>query len=110
MAAAIEARRPADLLEHVTQDFTRESSAFGRDELRRVLTGVVLRHPKISVTAVVTEAHVQGPKASAHIRVVATGNDSGLLPQSGQTWHATTHWRYEDKQWMLFNAEWTEGL
>ena len=109
MAGAIEARRPADLLEHVADDFTRESGAFGKQELQRILAGVLLRNEKIVVTAAVTDVSVQGARASARIRVLASGG-SGWLPERGQTWDITTHWRREGSTWRVFNAEWQEGF
>jgi hypothetical protein len=50
MAEAIERRTPADFLQHLADDFTRESSAFGKADARRVLAGLLLRNQKVSVT------------------------------------------------------------
>lgn len=109
MAAAIEARRPADLLDHVADDFSRESGAFGKQDIKRVLAGVLLRNEKITVSAIVTETKLDGPRATARVRVIATGG-SGLLPERGQAWDFTTHWRRDGKAWVVFNAEWQDGL
>src|SRR5215831_17703088 len=73
MAHAVEARAPGDLLEYLADDFTRESSAFGKQDVRRVLAGVLLRNEKISVTAVVTSVEITGERARTRVRVVATG-------------------------------------
>lgn len=108
MAAAVEARRPADLLDHVAEDFSRESGVFGRNDVKRVLAGVLLRNEKISVTAVVTETRIEGPHASARVRVFATGG-RGLLPERGQTWDFATHWRRDGRKWVVFNAQWQDG-
>ena len=110
MAAAIEARKPADLLDHVAEDFSRESGAFGRNDIRRVLAGVLLRNEKISVTAVVTETRIEAARASARVRVIAAGGSGGLLPERGQTWDFSTHWRRDGGKWVVFNAEWQDGL
>jgi len=109
MAHAIEARTPADLLEYLSDDFTRESSAFGKPDVRRVLAGVLLRNEQISVTAVVTAVEVSGESARTKVRVVATGG-TGLLPERGQTWDFDAAWRREKGKWRVFNAEWQEGL
>jgi hypothetical protein len=108
MAQAIERRTPADLLAHVAEDFTRESEAFGKRDVQRVLAGVLLRNEKISVTAVVTSVEVAGERARTKVRVVATGG-SGLLPERGQTWEFDAAWRLEKGTWRVFNAEWQEG-
>lgn len=110
MAAAVEARKPADLLDHVAEDFSRESGVFGRNDIKRVLAGVLLRNEKIVVGAIVTEAKVDGTRATARVRVIATGGGGGLLPERGQTWDFSTHWRRDGGKWLVFNAEWQEGL
>jgi hypothetical protein len=109
MAQAIERRAPADFLAAVADDFTRESSAFGKPDAKRILAGVLLRHEKISVTAVVTELQMDGARARVRLRVIATGG-AGLLPERGQTWEFDSAWRRVDGRWQVFNAEWREGL
>jgi hypothetical protein len=109
MAQAIERREPADFLDGVAEDFTRESSAFGKQDAKRILAGILLRNEKISVTAVVTDLQIDGERASARLRVVATGG-AGLLPERGQTWEFDSAWRRVDGRWQVFNAEWREGL
>jgi hypothetical protein len=109
MAAAIEQRDPGGFLEALADDFTRESGAFGKHDARRVLAGALLRHEKIRVTAVVTDARIEGERAFAKVRVVATGG-AGLLPERGQTWEFDSAWRREGGRWRVFNAEWREGL
>ncbi len=108
MAQAIERREPGDFLDALADDFTRESGAFGKTEAKRVLAGIYLRNEKISVTAVVTEVRVEGERARAKVRVVATGG-AGLLPERGQTWEFDSAWRRERGAWRVFNAEW-QGL
>lgn len=109
MARALEQRRPGDFLDAVAEDFTRESGAFGKQEAKRVLAGVLLRNEKINLAVVVTEVQVQGERARAQLRVVATGG-AGLLPERGQVWEFQTTWRRERGAWKVFNAEWREGL
>lgn len=108
MASAIEARKPADFLDHVGEDFSRESGSFGKNDVKRVLVGVLLRNEKINVTALVTETKIEGARATARVRVVATGG-TGLLPERGQTWDFATHWRRDGGKWTVFNAEWQDG-
>lgn len=110
MATAIEVREPARLLDHLAEDFTRESGAFGKQEVKRVLAGVLLRNERINIATVVTDVDIAGTQAKARVRVVATGSAGGLLPERGQTWDFTTAWRREGSKWMVFNAEWQEGI
>ncbi len=109
MAAAIERRDPGAFLDALADDFTRESGAFGKNDAKRVLAGALLRHEKISVTAVVTDVRIDGERAFAKVRVAATGG-AGLLPERGQTWEFDCVWRREGGRWRVFNAEWSEGF
>ena len=109
MAKAIEKREPAAFLEAMTDDFSRESGAFGKQDAKRTLVAAILRNEKIHVTAAVTEIRIDGDRAFARVRVVATGG-AGLLPERGQAWDFESAWRRERGQWKVFNAEWREGL
>ena len=109
MAQAIEQHRVADALEPLADDFTRESGAFGKQDVRRVLAGAMLRNERIRLVATVTEVRVEGDRAFARVRILATGG-AGLLPERGQTWEFDTAWRREQGRWKVFNAEWREGL
>jgi len=109
MAQAIEKREPAAFMEALTDDFSRESGAFGKQEAKRTLVAAILRNEKIHVSAVVTEVRIEGDRAFARVRVVATGG-AGLLPERGQAWDFESAWRRERGQWKVFNAEWREGL
>ena len=109
MARAIEQREPAAFLDALADDFSRESGAFGKQDAKRTLVAAVLRNEKINVSAVVTEVRVDGDRAFARVRVVATGG-AGLLPERGQAWDFESAWRRERGQWKVFNAEWREGL
>ena len=107
MAGAIERREPAAFLGAMTDDFSRESGAFGKQEAKRTLAAIILRNEKIGVSAVVTEVRIDGDRAFARVRVVATGG-AGLLPERGQTWDFESSWRREAGQWKVFNAEWRD--
>lgn len=109
MAQAIEQHKPGDFLNTVADDFARESGAFGKQDAKRLLAGAMLRNEKITVNAVVTEVRVDGDRATARVKVLATGG-AGLLPDRGQTWDFDSAWRREGGRWKVFNAEWSEGL
>ena len=109
MARAIEDREPGAFLDAMADDFTRESGAFGKQDAKRILAGIYLRNEKIHLAAVVTEVRVDGARARARVRVVATGG-SGLLPERGQAWEFDSAWRRDGGKWRVFNAEWRDGL
>jgi hypothetical protein len=109
MARAIEQRQPADFLAAVSEDFTRESGAFGKQDAKRVLAAVYLRNEKVNVSTIVSEVRIEGDRAFAKVRVLATGG-AGALPERGQTWDFDSAWRREGGRWKVFNAEWREGV
>jgi hypothetical protein len=109
MAQSIEQREPAAFLDSLSDDFARESGAFGKQDVKRLLLGAYLRNEKISVNAVVTDVRIDGDRARAKVRVVATGG-AGLLPERGQSWDFDSVWRRESGRWKVYNAEWSEAL
>ena len=109
MAQSVEKRDPGTFLDAIAEDFSRESGAFGKQDAKRTLLAAYLRNEKITVSAVVTDVRVEGDRALARVRVIATGG-AGLLPERGQTWDFDSAWRREGGQWKVFNAEWREGL
>jgi hypothetical protein len=109
MAQAIERHAAGEFLDAVADDFARESGAFGKQDAKRLLAGAMLRNEKITVSAVVTEVRVDGDRATAKVKVLATGG-AGMLPERGQTWDFDSAWRREGGRWKVFNAEWQEGL
>lgn len=108
MAQAVEQRDPAAFLNFVSDDFTRESGGLGKQELKRMLAGVMLRNEKITVNTVVTEVRVEGDRAQATVRVVTTGG-AGVLPERGQGWNFDSLWRRENGRWQVYNAEWRDA-
>jgi hypothetical protein len=108
MAQAIEQREPAVFLDSVSDDFARESGAFGKQDVKRLLAAAYLRNEKISVDTVVTDVRVDGDRAHAKVRVLATGG-AGLLPERGQSWVFDSVWRRESGRWKVYNAEWSEA-
>ena len=109
MAQAIEQRDPAAFLNFVSDEFARESGGFGKSDVKRVLAGAYLRNQKINVATTVTDVRIEGERARAKVRVVATGG-AGMLPECGQTWDFDSTWRREDGRWKVYNAEWVEAL
>jgi hypothetical protein len=109
MAQSIENREPASFLDSISDDFSRQSGAFGKQDAKRLLVGAYLRNEKISVNAVVTDVRIDGDRAQAKVRVFATGG-AGLLPDRGQTWNFDSVWRRESGRWKVYNAEWVEAF
>lgn len=109
MVQAIEQREPVAFLDSISDDFSRESGAFGKQDAKRLLAGAYLRNEKITVNGVVTDVRIDGNRAHAKVRVFAAGG-AGLLPERGQAWDFDSVWRRENGRWKVFNAEWREAL
>ena len=109
MAQSIERREPAAFLDSVSDDFARESGAFGKQDAKRLLLAAYLRNEKVTVNAVVSSVRVEGDRAHAKVRVIATGG-AELLPERGQGWDFDSVWRRENGRWKVYNAEWREAL
>lgn len=114
MQQAVHARKAGDLLEHIADDFVRESAGQGgnaaimdKKQLQRVLTAALLRSENITLVVTVGEVKINGKLATARIDVLATGG-SGLLPERADGWEFTTAWRQEGSTWRLYNAQWND--
>jgi hypothetical protein len=110
MARAIETGEPGEFLDALADDFTRDSGAFGKQEAKRLLAGLMLRNERIRLAVVVTEVQVDGDRAQVKLRVLATGSAGGLVPERGQALEFDSRWRRSGGRWQVFNAEWREGL
>jgi len=109
MQQAIERRQAGEFAEALADDFSRESGAFGKQDARRALAAALLRHERITVSAVVAELQIDGDRARVRLRVVTTGG-GGLLPETGRIWEIDSAWRRAGGRWQVFNAEWREGF
>lgn len=109
MEQAVKDKNMSNLMEHVTDDFTRESGGVGKQDARRMLAGAFLANPKIALLATIHEIKVEGDRANAVISVAATGGE-GMLPQRGQGWEFKTRWRKDGSRWKVYAAEWRELL
>jgi ketosteroid isomerase-like protein len=113
MQQAVLARDVSGMLEHISDDFVRETgssqsaAAMDKMQLKRILAAAFLRNEKISLITTVREVKINGKLATARIHVLATGG-AGLLPERADGWEFTTAWRQEGKDWRLYNAQWND--
>lgn len=109
MQAAVVERRPADFMEHVTDDFI-GNQGYDRAALHNMLRVQTLRNAEIGATRGPLDIQMQGERATVRFKLVATGGAGGLLPERAQGYAITSGWREEGGEWMLFLAEWEEAL
>ena len=107
MARAVVDKDVAAFLEYVSEDFVRESGVFDRNEVRRRLVANMLRHDSVQVIATVTEVKLDGERARATVRVLATGG-RGWIPERADGWEFRTAWKREGGRWRVFAAEWRD--
>ena len=107
MQAAAEAREPAAVVEHVSEDFT-GSSGLDREQLRRMLQVQMLRNQAIGVTLGPAEIVVDGERATARFVAVTTGGQGGWLPDRARAYRIVSKWRLEDDDWRLARADWEQ--
>ncbi len=117
-ARAVEARRPADVMEVVAEDF--EGQGMRRRELQQFVTYQALRGSWNVVIPVAAQVRVDGDRAEATVDValVRGGAGEGLagkLPEAGDTWRVETGLVREKGGWRVATARWrriamAEGL
>jgi ketosteroid isomerase-like protein len=107
MQAAAAARDASGVLEHLAEDFVRDSGGMDKAQVRGLLVGLFIRNQKVMVTTTVREVTITGNTATARIHVLATGG-AGLIPERADGWEFTTAWRKEGSAWKLYNAQWND--
>jgi len=107
MQAAAEAREPAAVVEHISDDFS-GSGGLDREQLRRMLQIQMLRNQAIGVTLGPADVLVDGDRATARFVALTTGGQGGWLPDSARAYRIVSEWRLEDDDWRLLRADWEQ--
>ena len=106
MEEAVEARRPSDFIEHVSDDFSGESGQLDRDNLRRYLASQMMGPDSISVVMGPAEIKLHG-EDRATVKVTALVTGGRFLPERGERLDIESGWRLEDGEWRCYAATWT---
>lgn len=101
-----ENRDVGSFMEHVADDFLANGGEFDRRGLERLLIGLTLRLPSISVTRTATSIDIRQDRAVVQMQLLITGGSGGLLPESGQWLVTESRWRFVDGAWQLGSADW----
>ncbi len=104
MEAAIEARQPADFVEHVSEDFVGGSERIDRRMLRGFLGSQMLGNNRIEVLLGSPEVTLHGDRAT--VTVSATVIGGRLFPERGEQLRIVSGWKLEEGQWRCYTAEW----
>ena len=106
MEASIEARERGRFMAHVAEDFLGQGGAMNRQQLRAYMVLQLRRFDDIEARLMpITVTEISDQEARADFRALLTGG-AGWLPESGQLYRITTHWRLKNGDWLLIAARW----
>ena len=110
MQQAIDARDAGDVEALLAEDFI-GNDGLDRRGARQLAAGMFLRYRDAGARIGPVSVELRGEHdAIARFTVLATGGDSGLLPEQGQVYQVETGWRLVDGEWRLLNASWKPKL
>ena len=109
MADAVETRSARGVNRHIAEHFRldRGGHEMDREEARRMMTAIFMRHRDISVR--LTNVRVEPDpgsqrQARARFNALVTGGSGGILPDTAQLYRVDTDWERIDDDWMLVSA------
>lgn len=107
LVAAIEARDPAALQQHLADDFI-GNEGLDRDGARRLATGFALRYREVGLAMGPLDVELSPAHATVRGKAILRGGSTGrALPDSAQVYEVESGWRLEDGEWMLASVRWT---
>src|SRR5690606_8189241 len=109
LAAAIEARDPAALQQHLAEDFI-GNGGLDRNGARRLAMGFALRHREIGLTLGPLGVDMAPAHAPDRGQAILGGGSGRALPDSAQVYDVESGWRLQDGEWMLVSAGWKRAL
>lgn len=105
METAVESARPADFLDHLSEDFSGQDGSVDSGQLRALLLGYRLRYRDIGLALGPATVKLFGDRASIEVDVLASGGQG--LPETGQVIAIESHWRRDHGEWRCFAANWS---
>ena len=109
MQDALEARRPADFVAGIAEDFAGDSG-LDREGVRNMLRVQVLRNERIGASLGPMTVEMHGERAVVIFTAVLTGSRGGLLPDNARAWSVRSGWRDGPDDWQMIHAEWEPVL
>lgn len=110
MQEALEGGRPADVMQHVSMDFTGDGGSVDREALHNLLRAQVLGNASIGIMTGPVEIERNGDRATVRVTATFTGGNARWLPERGSVYRLTSGWREVDGEWKVFNAQWERAL
>ncbi len=106
MEASIEDRERRAFMGHVADEFVGQDGMTTRQQLNALVLYHLNRNQRLQAQLFpINVISTSQETAEAYFRVLITGGSS-WLPERGQMYEVTTHWNYQDGDWMLIRANW----
>jgi hypothetical protein len=107
MEKHIEAGERLAFMNYISEDFSGQSGAMNRDQLRAYVILQYKRYQRLQGQLLPIDVEDRGDgQAAAWFRAVVTGGP-GWIPESGQVFEFETYWRQDGGDWLLTTANWT---
>jgi hypothetical protein len=107
MATSAEAGRAREVMDHISDDFIGNDGEFDRGGLERLLRAQVLAR-SLSARVSGVEIAVDGKRATATFALHLADSTGRWIPGRGTTLDVTTGWRRDGREWVCYNAKWTQ--
>jgi hypothetical protein len=96
------------LMNSFADDFA-GSEGMSRDEFRRYVSLIWLRHNDIGIQMGPMQVELLDDRATVNFTVALSGGQ-GLMPDQGQIYQVQTGWRLDGDKWKLISATWKPAL
>jgi ketosteroid isomerase-like protein len=96
------------LMNSFADDFV-GSEGMSRDEFRRYVSLIWLRHKDIGIQMGPLEVELFDDRATVNFTVALSGGQ-GLIPDQGQIYQVQTGWRLDGDEWLIISATWKPVL
>jgi len=109
MTAALEQRDSGRFLSHVAPTY---QDPEGRDfrQLRALLTGSLLRYPKIRVLVSGTAIDVRGDQAQVRLVAYMTSGETLVADRELGSYRVNAGWRRLKGEWAMITAQWEPAI
>ena len=108
MEAAVEARKPGEFLQRVTEDFAGNDGQVDKRMLHAMLASQLLGEQGVSVTLGPIDVRMHDAD-TATVKVSALVLGGRWLPERGETLEIESGWKRVGGEWRCYAAKWSGG-
>ncbi len=106
MRSAIEGGNRRQFMNHVNENFSGEGGQWDREQLDRVIRGLMFQHKSIDTTMTNLDIQFFDKRATATMKVLITGGPSAWRPSNAEFIDVSSGWLDSDDGWQLISADW----